>query len=324
MIRLLKLALCALCLWSSTAKAIADAYPSNPVRIITLFSVGSGPDIVARAVAEQLSKIWGQAVIIDSRSGANGVLAINALRAAAPDGLTLGLLDNSALTINPHLYSSSQLPTDALTGLSLWLDTPFYLFVSASGNLNSLKEVIAYAKRNPGKISYGTPTGIGHATHLGMEAFKSLTGTDIVLVPYKSSQPMMSDLSGGILQLAWASEGSAKSMIQLGKIKPIAVGTKTRQAARPEVPTLAEAGGPAELQISSWIGLFAPKGLPKEIAEKISSDCSQVLAMPEISNRIVALGNQPLAGNAEKMTEMLRADYARNGKLITSLKIKVE
>ena len=305
--------------------AQAQAFPNKPVRIVTYFSAGSGPDVVIRVVADQLSKIWTQPVIVENKPGANGIIAIDALKTSAPDGYTLGVTDSAVLTINPYLYPTMKLQADKdLTPLSMWFNVPFYLLVPASGQIKTVPQLIAFAKANPGKLSYGSPTGIGNPGHLGMEMFKAETGTDMVLVPYKTSGPMMTDLATGRLQVAWASMGSARAMLQNGEVVPIAVGAKARQAVKPEVPTLGEAGGPANLEVNAWIGLFGPKDMPAAVVAKINADVDTVLKMPEVTKRIVDLGNEPVTGNGEMVADLIRSGSARFGKLIRDLKIKAD
>jgi len=227
--------------------------------------------------------------------------------------------------VNPHMYPSMKVQPDKdLTPLSMWFNVPFYLIVPASGSIKTVPQLIAYAKANPGKLSYGSPTGVGNPGHLGMELFKAETGVDIVHVPYKTSQPMMTDLATGRLPVAWASMGSARAMLQSGDVIPIAVGAKSRQPARPEVPTLREAGGPPNLEVNAWIGMFGPKGMPADVVAKITADVDKVVKSPEVAKRIVDLGNETVTGTPETMAELIRNDSARYGKLIKDLGIKGE
>ena len=312
-------------LWAMAGNAHAQAFPNKPVRIVTYFSAGSGPDVVIRVIADQLSKLWQQPVVVDNRPGANGIIAIESLKTSPPDGYTLGVTDSGVLTINPHLYSAMKLQADRdLTPLSMWFNVPFYLLVPAAGPIKTVPQLIAYAKANPGKLSYGSPTGVGNPGHLGMELFKAETGTDMVHVPYKTSGPMMTDLATGRVQVAWASMGSARAMLQSGEVIPIAVGSKERQAVKPEVMTLREAGGPPNLEVNAWIGLFGPKDMPANVVAKINADVDQVLKMPEVIKRIVDLGNEPLAGNGDMVADLIRSGSARYGKLIRDLNIKAD
>ena len=266
--RFLPGAIAAIALFLTLASQVhAQAFPAKPVRIVTYFSAGSGPDVVIRVIADQLSKVWSQAVVVENKPGANGIIAIDAL-------------------------------ARHITPLSMWFNVPFYLIVPASGSIKTVPQLIAYAKANPGKLSYGSPTGVGNPGHLGMELFKAETGTDIVHVPYKTSQPMMTDLATGRLPVAWASMGSARAMLQSGDVIPIAVGAKSRQPARPEVPTLREAGGPPDLEVNAWIGLFGPKGMPADVVAKIGADVDKVVKSPEVpaSARAVAGRGRDRAG----------------------------
>jgi tripartite-type tricarboxylate transporter receptor subunit TctC len=318
-------ALAGIALFAAFGMGHAQEFPNRPVRIITYFSAGSGPDVVIRIVADNLSKVWQQPVIVDNRPGANGIIAINALKSASPDGYTLGVTDSAVLTINPHLYPSMQLqPERDLTPLSLWFNVPFYLIVPASSTIKSVPQLIAYAKANPGKLSYGSPTGVGNPGHLGMELFKAETGTNMVLVPYKTSQPMLTDLATNTLHVAWASMGSARAMLQSGAVVPIAVGSKSRQAAQPDVPTLREAGGPPTLEVNSWIALFGPKNMPPDVMSRINSAMAQILNTPEVTKRIVDLGNEAITGDGNRVAELIRTDSARYGKVIKDLNLKME
>src|SRR5512138_841466 len=167
-------AIAAIALLSNLARQVhAQAFPAKPVRIVTYFSAGSGPDVVIRVIADQLSKVWSQAVVVENKPGANGIIAIDALAKSEPDGYTLGVTDSAVLTVNPHMYPSMKVqPERDLIPLSMWFNVPFYLIVSASGSIKTVPQLIAYAKANPGKLSYGSPTGVGNPGHLGMELFK--------------------------------------------------------------------------------------------------------------------------------------------------------
>ena len=197
----LLVAIAASCVLAATA--FAQSFPDRPVKLVTYYSAGSGPDLVIRTVAERPAKMWGQSVIVDNRPGGGGMVSINALKAAAPDGYTFGVSDNSVLVVYPLLNPSVPFQADKeLTPMALWMNTPFYLVVSPQSPFRTAADLIAYARANPGKLSYGSPTGIGNPGHLGMEIFKAETGTNLVLIPYKTSQPMFADMATGRLDAA--------------------------------------------------------------------------------------------------------------------------
>jgi len=319
----LLVAIAASCVLAATA--FAQSFPDRPVKLVTYYSAGSGPDLVIRTVAERLGKMWGQSVIVDNRPGGGGMVSINALKAAAPDGYTFGVSDNSVLVVYPLLNPSVPFQADKeLTPMALWMNTPFYLVVSPQSPFRTAADLIAYARANPGKLSYGSPTGIGNPGHLGMEIFKAETGTNLVLIPYKTSQPMFADMATGRLDAAFATFGSARAAIQNGGVVPIAVASRRRQAVQPDIPTLAESGGPADLEVNGWMAMFAPRGVPPQILKKVSADVDQALRSPEVIKRITDLGNEAVTGDGDKVAEMLRNDNGRLGKSIKALGIKAE
>jgi len=305
--------------------AFAQAFPERPVRLVTYYSAGSGPDLVIRTVAEQLAKAWGQPVIVDNRPGGGGMVSINALKTAPADGYTFGVSDNSVLAVYPLLNPSVPFNAEQeLVPINLWMNTPFYLVISPQSPFKTAGELIAYAKANPGKLSYGSPTGIGNPGHLGMEIFKAETGTHLVLIPYKASQPMFADMATGRLDVAFATLGSARAAIQSGGVAAIAVASRQRQVVRPDIPTLAESGGPADLEVNGWMAMFAPRGVPAHILKKVRADVDQVLHSPDVVRRINELGNEGVNANGDKEDEVLHNDNIRLGKIIKTLGIKAE
>lgn len=305
--------------------AWAQWIPTRTVRLVEPFSAGSGPDIVARALAEHLAKIWGQAVVVETRGGANGKIAVGTVKDAEPDGHTLIVLDSSAVTINPYLYRSVDWDAERdLTPISLWFNNTFYLATSSHSKFRSVADVIAFAKKNPGKLAYGTPTGLGHPAHLGMEQLKLQTGTDIVLVPYRGSQAMLTDLMTDRLELGWTSYASALPSLQSGKLKLLASGSATRQPGTPDVPTIGESGGPPGLVVNAWVGLFGPRGMPSSVVSTISEDISRVMRQPEVLGRIAALHSEPLVGDRNTMLELMRSDSRRHRELIKRLNLTID
>lgn len=303
----------------------AQTAPSKPVHILAPYSAGSGPDVVLRIVADRLSKTWNQPVLVENRTGANGIIAIDALKKLPADGSGLILLDDSILTINPFLYANiSYSPENDLTPIAMLMDGPFAIVVPPSGPFKTLKDLIAYAKQNPGKLSYGVPMGVGHPAHLGMERFKLLTGTDIALVPYKASGTMLSDVAAGTLPMAWSSFPSTRAFIQSNTVRVLAVGANARHRNMPNVPTIGEAGGPEGLVVNSWLALFGPRGLPRELTLAIAADVAAVQSSAQVAERITGIGYDLVPGGPDKVTEFMRADAKTNGDLIKQLKLRIQ
>lgn len=305
------------------ADCLAQAYPARTVRVIGAYSPGSGPDTTLRLLAERLAGMWGQQVLVENRPGANGILAMEALKKAAPDGYFLGMSDNAQMTINPHLYASLPYSSDDFAPIAMVSDAPFALLVGANSPFKNLRDLITFAKANPGKLSYASPLGVGHASHLGMEIFKLQTGVDIVFVPYKTTAPMAADVAAGTLSIGWASYASGRAFITAGSVRPLAVGARARQKVMPDVPTFLEAGGP-DLTVTSWLGLFGPRGLPREIANKIAEDIAAAQRIPEVATRIVNIGFDIVTGGPDMVNDSLRADSKKHGDIIRQLKIKIE
>ena len=309
----------------ASALPASAAFPEGQVRLIVPFTAGTGPDVLARSVAQELSSIWSKPVVVINRPGSNGVLAIDLFRKSPPDRRTLVMIDSTFLTINPYLYAKIAYdPAADFVPIAALASTPFNLIVKATWPIQSLKELIAYAKAHPGKLAYGSSTGIGHPGHLGMEEFKKLTGTEMTLIPYLSSQPMLADLATGRLQLAWASYATARAFIQNGTVRGLASGTRTRQAELPNVPTVEEAGGPANFVVNRWLALYGAPALTPETARQIAADAGKALQAPAVVEKIRSLSYEPLAGTGKDIDAWVRADSERFAPPIRELKIKLE
>ncbi|UUX95289.1 Bug family tripartite tricarboxylate transporter substrate binding protein [Aquabacterium sp. J223] len=301
------------------AGAQNDVFPSRPVRLVLPYSASSGPDVVLRIMGIELAKKWGQQVVVENRPGANGVLAITAVKQAKPDGYTLTVIDNSMTSINPSLYSDVPYNIDKdLTPLALMMSTPFYLMVSADGPLQSVKQVMEVARANPGKLSFGSPTGIGHVSHLAMEAFLQDAGLKMFVVPYKGTSPMLTDVATGAVSMGWASWASASGMLDSGRIKAIAVGATERQTVSPNVPTMKEAGAPVDVEASAWTALFGPVNLPQEVARTLGADFREVLKAQQVAARAAGLGNVTLDGDAAAVRARIDRESKRFKDIIES------
>ena len=264
----------------------ADAFPSRPVRLIVPLAAGGAADIIGRVVADGLSKLWGQQVVVDNKPGAGTNIGVEALARSAPDGYTIGQINVASHAINPALQKA-KLPFDPVKDfepISLLAISVNLLVVNPSKiPATTVPELVAYAKSNPGKLNYAS-AGIGTTLHLGMELFKDATGTDIVHVPYNSGAALTSDLLSGRVDLAMDVAANIWSHVQSGKLRALAVVTGKRAAFAPELPSFSEFY--PGLEITAWHGIAAPAGTPKAIVNKIADDVQRVVGSPETQARL--------------------------------------
>jgi tripartite-type tricarboxylate transporter receptor subunit TctC len=265
-----------------------------------------------RLVAEKLAATWGRQVIVENRPGASGFIAIEAVKGAARDGHELLAVANSHMTINPSLYR--KLPYDPqadFAPVAMVLRAWFFVTVASNGPYQTVPAIIAAAKANPGHIIYSS-SYVGSPSHLGAAEFEHLTGTRMVHVPYKDQSQMYLGIANGDIHWAFSTIGSALSLIKAGRIKVIALAAKERIASAPEIPTVAEAGGPAGFEIDSWIGLVAPRGTPAEVVRRINTDVNRLMADAEVLERMKLFGFEPAPMTPEEITALIRADTLKN------------
>ena len=301
----------------------AQAYPSKPIRWIVTYPPGGPTDFVARAIGAKMSAAWGQQVVIDNRPGAAGVIGTELAARAVPDGYTLLFGTSAGLTINPALVG--KLPYDPVNDfapVSLLVINPQILVANSGVPVNSLKELIAYAKARPGQLNYAS-VGQGSPNHLGMELLKAMAGIDMVHVPYKGTGPAITDLLGGQVQVMFNSMPGVLPLVKSGKLKGLAVGSAQRSPAAPDVPTVAETGLPGFENVT-WYGMFAPARTPREIVAKLNAEVVRILADPEMAQRMASQGAEPRTTTPEDLSRFMRVEYARWKKVISSAGIKVE
>jgi len=263
----------------------ATAFPNKPVTIVTAFASGSGPDAVLRQVTEKLSKLWGQPVYIQNKPGGGGFIAIDSVLRSTPDGYTLIQLDSEHLAALPHLYKSKGFVTlNALDPVAPMFRTPFLIAVATDSKWQNMKDLIAAAKVEPAKVSYGS-WGVGSPGHLGGEELGLLTNTEMTHVAYREVSQLFTSVGSGDVQWSLASIPSSQGIYKAGKIRYIAVATTKRLSIMPDVPTVAEAGGPQGFTVNSFVSLLSPKGLAPELKSKINSDVIKVLSDPEVKAR---------------------------------------
>lgn len=303
--------------------AAAQDYPSRPIRVIVPFPPGGSTDILARTVFQQLGQKWKQSIIIDNRPGASGMIGTEMAARAEPDGYTLLMGSGGPLTINPALYA--KLPYDPIKDfipITVIAVVPNIVVANPSLPVHSIKELIALAKSEPGKLAFAS-TGNGTPGHLAGEMFKTMTGTDMLHVPYKGSAPSVSAVLGGEVALNFTTTPPVVPLVKSGKLRALAVTSSTRIPDLPDVPTMAESGLPGYEAIS-WFGVVAPRGTPDAIVKKLSADLVTVIDSAQVRKQILDTGSIPLANTPEQMEKMIADDTAKWARVIKESHIHLE
>jgi tripartite-type tricarboxylate transporter receptor subunit TctC len=292
-----------------------DAYPSKQIQLILTTAAGGALDLIARTTAERLSESLRQPIIVENLPAGNGSVAAGQFAKAAPDGHTLMMVVDSTVTINPHLYKN--LPYDPFRDfapVSIIGSLPLVLIGNPSLPAKDLRELIAYAKANPGKLSYAS-TGVGTQLHIGMELFKLMTKTDILHVPYRATVQAMTDLLGGRIDLVLIGMTSAKAQVDAGKVRAYAIASPQRSPLMPDVPTVEEAGLPG-YEVTSWFGSFAPAKTPQPIVDRLAREIKQAATHPKFISALAPLGMKVIASSPDEMSQALRRDWDKWGKVI--------
>jgi len=306
-----------------TTIASAQNWPNKPVKFVIPFPPGGGTDILARPLAQKLTEKWGQPVIIDNRGGAGGTIAAKQVATADPDGYTIlfGLLGVNAIA--QSLYANPGFDsTKDFASIVMVANTTNLLVVHPSVPANSVAELIALAKKEPGKLNYASP-GNGTPSHLATEIFKKMAGVDITHVPYKGSGPAMTDMLAGNVQVWIANAPPVLPHIKSGKLRALASTSAKRPPSALEVPTLDEAGLKG-YEADTWFGLFAPRATPKPILDKIYADVTEILKSKEIQDFYAQQGGEVILMTQEEFTKRVAADVAKWKALISDLKLRIE
>ena len=294
-----------------------DAYPSKPIRLVVTTAAGGALDLVARTTAERLSESLGQPLIIENLPTGNGSIAAGQIAKANPDGYTIMMSVDSTLTVNPHLYKN--LPYDPFKDfapVSIVTQLPLVLVTGAASKATNVRELIALAKANPGKLNYAS-TGIGTQLHIGMELFKLVTKTDIVHVPYRGTTGAMADLLGGRIEMVLIGQSSAKAQAEAGKVRILGIASPKRSPLMPNVPTMAEAGVPG-YEVSSWFAMLAPAKTPKAIVARLSAEIKKAAQHPKFIAALTSQGMEILATTPEQMQEAMKTTSKKWGDVITA------
>jgi tripartite-type tricarboxylate transporter receptor subunit TctC len=304
--------------------ATAQQFPTKPVRALVPYSAGSGPDAVLRDVGDKVSRAWGQQLIVENRPGANGWIAIEAAKKSAPDGYTLLQVDNTHMALQPHLYK--QLPFDPVKDFEpvaplYW--THFFIVVPANSPWKSVADLIAAAKAKPGRVTYGT-WGIGSVAHVGNSMLEAATGIQMTHVPFKELPQLYAAVANGEVDWAFGTAATAGPLLRANKVRFLALAAPKRLAQLPDVPTVAEAGGPANFEVKTWVGLFAPRGTPKPVIDRISADVAKALSEPSTRERLATFGFEPFVAPPAEVGAAIAADSKQFAEVVRRAKISLD
>jgi tripartite-type tricarboxylate transporter receptor subunit TctC len=314
---------CAL-LWIACAPlALAQSYPAKPVRIIVPYSAGGGTDIVARAVGQKLSDKWGQAVIVDNRVGANGIIGADAVAKAPADGYTLLMSTPAEVSTSPHLYANIPYKAERdLAPITLITVTPLVVAVYPGVPARTVQELVALAKTKPGTLGFATP-GTGSAQHLTGELLMAAAGIKLVHVPYKGAGQSIPDVIGGQVPIGIYGVLTISQHAKAGRLRMLAVTTSKRSSAYPDLPTLAESGLPG-VDTSLWFGLMAPAATPKPVIAKLHDDVVAALKLPDLRERIASQGGDVIGDTPEEFAAFIAAESAKYARIIKQAGVKLD
>ena len=302
--------------------AAAQVYPSKPIRIVVPQSAGGSTDLTARLIAQKLSEVFKQPIVVDNRPGAGSITGTDLVAKATPDGYTL-LVVAASITIDPSLRRN--LPFNAIRDLAAITQLsafPNMLVVHPSVPVQSVQELIALARSRPGQINYGS-SGAGTGTHLSAELFKTMTGADMVHVPYKGGGPAVTALLGGHVQLNFATIVTVLPHVRAGKLRGIAVTTAKRSLAAPEVPTIAESGVPG-YDHGPWNGMLAPARTPKPVIARLNAEAARIVHAPEVKNVLSHEGAEPVGNSSDEFAAIIKAETAKWAKVIKATGMKAD
>ena len=302
--------------------ASAQSWPQKPIRMVIPYPPGGPTGVMGRLVATKLPELLGQPVIVDNKPGASGQMGAADVAKAAPDGYTF-LTNASIHVINPHVYSKPMVdPIREFTPVALIGVVPLVMVVPPMQPAKDVKEFIAWAKANPGKVNFASASSAS-AQHLAGEHFKQVTGIDMQHVPYNGSGPALADLVGGHVQLMFDSLPSSMSFIRSGKLKALGASSTKRLAVLPDVPTLIEAGVP-DFDLTTWYGVWAPAGTPKDIVARMNAEIVRLVVMPDMKEKLAGLGVEASAFTPEQFAAFNRTEYERWGRIVRAANIKLD
>ena len=308
--------------FAQNSASTATDFPNRPIRLIAPFAAGGSTDVLARAIAPELSKRLGQQVIVENRTGAGGNIGIDAVAKAAPDGYTIGMASPGPIVVNVTLLSS--LPYDPIKDLApiaLVADLPIVLVANSSVPANNVKELVALERANPGKLSFAS-AGTGTTMHLSGELFNAMAGTKLVHVPYRGTGAAITDLLGGQIQLGFLDLPSVAGQVKGGRIKLLAVGNNKRALSEPNLPTIAESGI-AGYETSGWFGVVAPARTPAPIIARLNTEIVNVLNMPSVRDFLLKQGIEPRTSTPDQFAAFIRSEIPKWAEVIRFAGVKV-
>jgi tripartite-type tricarboxylate transporter receptor subunit TctC len=312
---------CALAIVSQVPASAQD-YPARPIKLVLPQPAGGAIDLISRALGDRLAEQMQQPVIVENQPGANGGLAAGQVARSAPDGYTLFMAVDTNLTVNPNLYPNLAYdPFSDFAPISVLTKVSLVLVANPKVPVNNVRELIAYAKANPGKLNYAS-IGLGTQAHLGMELFKLMTKTDINMVSYRGTAPAITDVVGGQVDVMFTGPPSAKAMSEGGKLKLLAVGGKQRLALVPEVPTVDESGVPG-YELVGWFGILAPARTPAPLLDRLTREVRQAVADARFRDKMTAQGLDVFGSTAEQMQALMRADTQKWAEVIKATGAKI-
>jgi len=300
-----------------------DKYPNKPITWVCPYAAGGNADSRSRQVAKAMSAILGQPIIIDNKAGAGGNIGTEAIARGKPDGYTLGMGNFAPLSVNQALFKKLNFdPQNDLTPICLIERGPLILMVRNDSPYKSVKDIVAAAKAAPGKLSYASG-GIGGSHHLSGALFESVAGIDMIHAPYKSGAAGATDLMGGQVQMMFEQMYAAMPSIQGGRMRALAITSKTRSPLLPNLPTMGEQGFPS-VEVMNWQGLIGPKGMPPELIKQLNAVCNQALQTAEVKEKILSQGNEIGGGTPEQFAALIKAESPRWAKVVRDAKIEPE
>lgn len=301
--------------------ALGQAWPAKPIRLVVGFPPGGGNDIMARLVGAKMQETWGQVVVIDNKPGANSIIATEFVARSPADGYTLLVNASGGMTVNPVLYA--KLPYDPvrdfipITTIGMF---PIVLLLHPSVPANTVAELIAYAKANPGKLNASSASS---SFQVAIEMFKQMTGTSINVVPYKGSAQTINAVLAGDVQMSMVDSPPSMAHIRAGKVRGLGVTTLKRLPSLPDLPTLSESGVTG-YDMVLWVSLFAPAGTPRDIADKLHAEAVRIVTKTDVRDKLLAMGVEPVGNRPEQLAEMIRTEIARFGPVVKAANIRAD
>jgi len=302
---------------------LANEYPDKPIKILVPAAPGGGADFIARTMSNRLTEAFGQSIVIENRAGASGTIAAELMTKSAPNGYTILLAQSTLTVIAPHLYKKLNYDTlKDMVPVTMVAQMPFMMVVHPSIPANNVKELIAYAKAKPGELNFSS-SGNGAGSHLAGEMFNGATGLKLTHVPYKGAGPAINAAVAGEVQIAFAPIVAVLPLVKSNRLKAIAVTTMNRSLASPETPTLSESGL-AGFDINTWFGLFVPANTPQEIVDRIYREAVKVIKHPEVAERFIREGADPVGNTSAEFGKIVRSEYIKFAKIVKDSGAKID